>query len=85
MNAAINATLSRTILTSGTTFVTVLVLFIFGGEAMKDFSLAIMIGVLVGTYASIFVASSFVYIWSKKRGTNLREELIDHNLEADVT
>lgn len=85
INAAINATLSRTILTSGTTFVTVLVLFIFGGEAMKDFSLAIMIGVLVGTYSSIFVASSLVYIWSKKRGTNLREELIDHNLEADVT
>lgn len=85
MNVAINATLSRTILTSGTTFVTVLVLFIFGGGAMKDFSLAIMIGVLVGTYSSIFIASPLVYLWSKARGTNLREELLDHNLETDVS
>ena len=85
MNAAINATLSRTILTSGTTFLTVLVLFFFGGGAMKDFSLAIMIGVLVGTYSSIFIASALVYKWSQSRGTNLREELLDHNLETDLT
>ena len=80
MNIAINATLSRTILTSGTTFMTVLVLFIFGGGAMKDFSLAIIIGILVGTYSSIFIASPLVYLWSKARGTNLREELLDNNL-----
>lgn len=84
MNIAINATLSRTILTSVTTFVAVLVLFIFGGGALKDFSLSIMIGVVVGTYSSIFVASPVVLMWSKMRGSNLRRELLDANLEAQV-
>ena len=80
MNLAINATLSRTILTSVTTFVAVLVLWIFGGSALKDFSFAIMIGVVVGTYSSIFIAAPVVYIWSKK-GSKLRQELIDASLE----
>ncbi|MBK1832917.1 protein translocase subunit SecD [Roseibacillus ishigakijimensis] len=84
MNEAINATLSRTILTSATTFVAVLVLFIFGGAAMRDFALAMMIGVVVGTYSSIFVAAPVVSWWSKKRGTNLRAEVIDAQLEAQV-
>ena len=84
MNEAISATLSRTILTSATTFVSVLVLFIFGGEAMRDFALAMMIGVVVGTYSSIFVASTIVNWWSEKRGTNLRTEVIDAQLEAQV-
>ena len=85
MNLAINATLSRTILTSVTTFVAVLVLFIFGGAALKDFSFAIMIGVIVGTYSSIFIAAPVVYLWSKARGSNLRQELLDANLEAAVS
>jgi len=84
MNHAINATLSRTVLTSVTTFVAVLVLYIFGGAALKDFSFTIMIGVIVGTYSSIFIASPIVYIWSKMRGANLRRELLDANLEAEV-
>ena len=84
MNQAINATLSRTVLTSLTTFVAVLVLFIFGGSALSAFSFTIMLGVVVGTYSSIFVASPIVYIWSKVRGVNLRRELLDANLEAEV-
>ena len=84
MNEAINATLSRTILTSVTTFVAVLVLFIFGGAAMRDFALAMMIGVIIGTYSSIFVAAPVVGWWAKKRGTNLRAEVIDAQLEAQV-
>lgn len=84
MNAAISSTLSRTVLTSTTTFVAVLVLFIYGGAALKDFSFTIMIGVVVGTYSSIFIASPIVYIWSKIRGVNLRRELLDANLEAEV-
>ena len=80
MNLAINATLSRTILTSVTTFVAVLVLWIFGGSALMDFSFAIMIGVVVGTYSSIFIAAPVVYIWSKK-GSKLRQELIDASLD----
>ena len=84
MNFAINATLSRTILTSVTTFVAVLVLWIFGGSALKDFSFAIMIGVVVGTYSSIFIAAPVVYLWSKARGTNLRSELLDANLDMST-
>jgi len=85
MNQAINATLSRTVLTSLTTFVSVVVLWFFGGPALKDFSIVIMIGVLIGTYSSIFVAAPLVLFWSKKRGTNLRKELLDANLEAEVS
>jgi SecD/SecF fusion protein len=84
MNIAINATLSRTILTSVTTFVAVLVLWIFGGAALKEFSFAIMIGVVVGTYSSIFIAAPVVYIWSKARGTNLRKELLDADLDMSM-
>lgn len=84
MNAAINATLSRTILTSATTFVAVLVLWIFGGAALKDFSFAIMIGVVIGTYSSIFIAAPVVYLWSKARGTNLRKELLDADLDMST-
>ena len=84
MNGAINATLSRTVLTSATTIITVLVLWIFGGAALKDFSGMILVGLVVGTYSSIFVASPIVLWWSKLRGTNLRRELLDANLEAKI-
>lgn len=85
MNNAITSTLSRTILTSVTTFVAVLVLFLYGGNtALRYFSFTIMMGVFVGTYSSIFIASPIVYMWSKLRGINLRHELLDANLEAEV-
>ncbi len=77
MNEAINSTLSRTVLTSLTTFFVVLVLFIFGGQALKDFSFAILIGVIVGTYSSIFIASPIVYLWARRKGDeSIREEVI---------
>jgi preprotein translocase subunit SecF len=63
MNASINETLSRTILTSTTTLIVVLALFILGGGVIHDFAFAIMIGILVGTYSSIFVASPILLIW----------------------
>ena len=59
-NRAINTTLSRTVLTSGTTLIAVLVLFLIGGEVLKGFSLALLVGIAVGTYSSIFVASPIV-------------------------
>jgi len=66
VNTSINQTLSRTILTSGTTLLVVASLFFLGGEIIHDFSFALMIGVLVGTYSSIFIASVFlVYWWSR--------------------
>jgi SecD/SecF fusion protein len=57
INSAINDTLSRTIMTSLSLFLTVLILFIFGGEATRGFAFAMMIGVITGTYSSIFVAA----------------------------
>lgn len=59
-NSAINRTLSRTIMTSSTTLFVILILFIFGGEALKSFSFALLVGILVGTYSSIFIASPIV-------------------------
>lgn len=59
-NRAINTTLSRTVLTSGTTLLVVFVLFLFGGETLRGFALALLVGIGVGTYSSIFVASPLV-------------------------
>lgn len=60
MNRAINRTMSRTIITGLTTLLTVIVLMVFGGEVLKGFAFALFIGILTGTYSSIFVASAFV-------------------------
>lgn len=60
MNRAINKTMSRTIITGLTTLLTVLVLMFFGGEVLRGFAFALFIGIIVGTYSSIFVASAFV-------------------------
>ena len=65
LNFAINQTLSRTLLTSLTTLFVVVVLFLFGGDAINDFALSLIIGVVVGTYSSIFVASAAVY-WMRR-------------------
>jgi preprotein translocase subunit SecF len=67
MNSSINEVLSRTIITSATVLFTSLALFFFGGEVIHDFSLAIIMGVIVGTYSSIFVASPIVLLWGGKR------------------
>ena len=66
MNTSINETLSRTILTSTTTLVVIVALFILGGGVIHDFAFAIMIGVIIGTYSSIFVASPVLLIWEGK-------------------
>lgn len=66
MNSSVNETLSRTILTSTTTLVVVLALFILGGGVIHDFAFAILVGVLIGTYSSIFVASPVLLIWEGK-------------------
>jgi preprotein translocase subunit SecF len=66
VNRSINEILSRTIMTSLSTLVVVLALFFFGGEVLRDFSLALIIGILVGTYSSVFVASPIVVEWEAK-------------------
>ena len=68
MNLAINQTLSRTLLTSGLTFLAVLVLFVLGGRVINDFALILLIGIVVGTYSSIFIASPIVLLFGRKRG-----------------
>ena len=68
MNLAINQTLSRTLLTSGLTFLAVLVLFVLGGRVINDFALILLIGIVVGTYSSIFIASPIVLLFGRKHG-----------------
>jgi len=70
VNRAVNETLSRTILTAFTTFLTVLALYIFGGEVIENFALTLMVGIFIGTYSSIFIASALVvYVteWQEAR------------------
>jgi preprotein translocase subunit SecF len=67
MNKSINETLSRTILTSGTTLLAVMALYIFGGEVINGFSFALLVGIVVGTYSSIGVASAIVYVIKKNK------------------
>ena len=69
INSSINQTLSRTLLTSGTTLLVVLALFFFGGEIIHDFSFALLVGVFVGTYSSIFIASVFLVYWASRQTT----------------
>lgn len=67
INKAINETLSRTIMTSLTVFLTILILFIFGGEVTKGFAFAMLVGVITGTYSSIFVAAPILVDFSKNK------------------
>jgi preprotein translocase subunit SecF len=70
VNRSINQTLSRTVLTSGLTFLTVLSLYVFGGEVLRGFSLALVIGILIGTYSSIFIAAPMLVAyqgWQAKK------------------
>ena len=67
INQSINSTLSRTIITSGTTLAVVIALFLKGGEVLHGFSIALLFGIVIGTYSSIFVASPLVYVWQNKK------------------
>jgi preprotein translocase subunit SecF len=66
INESINQTLSRTIITSGITFVVITLLYAFGSETIKDFALAMMIGVVIGTYSTIYIASPILLWWHNK-------------------
>jgi preprotein translocase subunit SecF len=71
VNKSINQTLSRTILTSGLTFLTVLVLFLMGGQVLRAFSFALVVGIVVGTYSSFGIAAPLVVAWNHWRGRGL--------------
>ena len=66
INYSITRTLSRTILTSASTFLAALALYVFGSGVVVDFALIFLIGVVVGTFSSIFIASPVFFLWSKK-------------------
>jgi preprotein translocase subunit SecF len=65
LDSSINQTLSRTVITSGTTFLTVLALFFFAGPVINDFAFTMMFGVLIGTYSSIYQSCSLLFFWNK--------------------
>jgi preprotein translocase subunit SecF len=65
MNRSINQTLSRTLLTSGLTFIASLALFVLGGDVIRGFAFVMTVGVVVGTYSSIFIASPFALLWEQ--------------------
>lgn len=67
VNRSINGTLSRTIITSGTTLLVVIVLYFFGGEITKDFAFALICGIVVGTYSSIYIASPILVEWENRK------------------
>jgi SecD/SecF fusion protein len=76
MNTSLNETLSRTILTSSVTLICMLSLLIFGGPVLADFAFTNVIGVIVGTYSSIFIAAPIVLWWTNLRKGNLRHEVV---------
>jgi SecD/SecF fusion protein len=77
MNLCLNETIGRTLLTSITTLIVVVSLFFFGGPALNSFAFTIIIGVLIGTYSSIFIAAPIVLWWARTRKLNLRREVLD--------
>ncbi|PYQ54842.1 MAG: protein translocase subunit SecF [Acidobacteria bacterium] len=70
MNESINETLSRTIMTGGLTFLTVLALLILGGDVLRGFAFVMTVGIIVGTYSSVYVASPFALLWERYFGSS---------------
>jgi SecD/SecF fusion protein len=81
MNEAICKTLSRTLLTGPTALAPMIVLLFLGNPAMLEFAMPITIGVLLGTYSSIFIASPLVLWYAKKTGTSLKRQVLDAQIE----
>ncbi|MFM2326362.1 MAG: hypothetical protein RIR31_564, partial [Bacteroidota bacterium] len=85
INRAINDTLSRTIMTSLTVFLTLLILFIFGGEVTRGFAFAMLIGVITGTYSSIFVAAPILVDFAKDKPLGEAEIISSEKPAAKAT
>ena len=69
VNHSVNQTLSRTVITAGTTFLSVLALYLFGGEALEGFAFTMLVGVISGTYSTVFIASAIAIILSQRKGS----------------
>jgi len=76
VNRSINQTLSRTVLTSGLTFLTVLSLYVFGGQVLRGFSFALVVGILIGTYSSIAIAAPMLVAWQQWRASKGRAAVL---------
>ena len=84
MNDAVNATLSRTLLTSGATLISVAILAFLGGSALRDFGIIIFIGIIVGTFSSIFIASPVALWWSTRKGGNIRDAVLASEAKVEA-
>ena len=84
MNDAVNATLSRTLLTSGATLISVAILGFLGGSALRDFGIIIFIGIIVGTFSSIFIASPVALWWSTRKGGNIRDAVLASEAKVEA-
>jgi preprotein translocase subunit SecF len=85
VNASINQTLSRTVLTSGLTFLTAISLFLFGGPVLNGFSFALVVGIIIGTYSSIFIASPILVFWqdlAEGRRRRVRAPAVESRLRS---
>jgi SecD/SecF fusion protein len=81
INSGLNSTLARTINTSGTTLVVLLIIFIFGGDVIRSFTFALLVGILVGTYSSLFVASPIAYDLLTSGGKKDVEKIAKKNVK----
>src|SRR5260370_36894555 len=84
INEALNQTLSRTIITSGTVFLATTSLYIFGGGAINDFAFTFLVGIITGTYSSIYIASALVLWWHKGQRPHIGSGPIAHVETAAV-
>ncbi len=84
-NDALNQTLSRTIITSGLTFLTVCAMLVFGGEVLRSFSWCLFIGILIGTYSSMYIASPFMLWWENWRSKKRAEKVIGPSRATNST
>ncbi len=82
INSAVNSTISRTLNTSFTTLVVLLAIFIFGGDSIRGFMFALIIGVIVGTYSSVFIATPVMFDTVKKKGIDLKYKEKEEEIEA---
>ncbi|MEP6663853.1 MAG: protein translocase subunit SecD, partial [Verrucomicrobiota bacterium] len=85
INKAVNQTLSRTIITSGTVFLATMSLYLFGGGVINDFAFTFLIGIITGTYSSIYIASAIVLWWHKGERPNLASKVIVETVPAPVS
>ena len=67
VNLSVNQTLSRTVITAGATFLSVIALYLYGGEALEGFAFTMLIGIVAGTYSTVFIASAIAIVLSKSR------------------